>query len=443
MGVRSKSGKLFLDFRWRGRRCREFTGMADTKENRRRADAFLKVIQGQIALGTFDYRTHFPNGARLTEFYPKETEAQHAKQRLIGDYLDAWQKRRSPFLPDGTVAQAADLHPSTWVHEESVIRCHLKPAFGTLRLDELTPTKCKDFRKAMQDDELSGKTAGNILGVLHKALADAVEDGLLATNPVPQLTRHRRRAPMRSNSDPLTVHEVKQFIDAVPEWYRDLYDVWFRLGWRPSEILAIRFDWLDFQRQTVHIKRGRIARWGGVEAPPKTGEREVDCSYDPAIFATFRRLKRRSLQTGKRDFVFTDEAGSPLSQERLHKKLWLPTLRTLELRARGQYNIRDTFISLALSAGEDPGWVAQVCGTSERMIFEHYRKFMSNLQRQDGRRIAGLYRNPGSVLGTGGHSMGTDEPERLVSAGNLTKGGVEAGGIEPPSGSGTSRPLRA
>ncbi len=65
MGVRSKSSKLFLDFHWRGRRCREFTGLGDTKENRQRAEAFLKVIQGQIALGTFDYRTHFPNGARL------------------------------------------------------------------------------------------------------------------------------------------------------------------------------------------------------------------------------------------------------------------------------------------------------------------------------------------------------------------------------------------
>jgi hypothetical protein len=126
------------------RRCREFTGLAATKENRRRAEAFLKVIQGQIALGTFDYRTHFPHGTRLSNFYPREVEAQRAKQQLIADYLDAWQKRRSPFLPDGTVAQAADLHPSTWVHEESVIRCHLKPSFGNLRLDELTPTKCKD-----------------------------------------------------------------------------------------------------------------------------------------------------------------------------------------------------------------------------------------------------------------------------------------------------------
>lgn len=42
------------------------------------------------------------------------------------------------------------------------------------------------------------------------------------------------------------------------------------------------------------------------------------------------------------------------------------------------------------SASEDPGWVAKVCGTSERLIFEHNRKFISNLRRLGGRRIAGL-----------------------------------------------------
>jgi hypothetical protein len=59
----------------------------------------------------------------------------------------------------------------------------------------------------------------------------------------------------------------------------------------------------------------------------------------------------------------TDAKGNPLSQEWLHKRVWLPTHRRCGFHARGQYNIRDTFITLALSAGEDPGWVAQVCGT--------------------------------------------------------------------------------
>ena len=43
---------------------------------------------------------------------------------------------------------------------------------------------------------------------------------------------------------------------------------------------------------------------------------------------------------------------------------------------RGQYAIRDTFISHALTAGEDPAWVAELCGTSEQMIFRHYRGFL-------------------------------------------------------------------
>jgi hypothetical protein len=42
---------------------------------------------------------------------------------------------------------------------------------------------------------------------------------------------------------------------------------------------------------------------------------------------------------------------------------------------------------LALSAGEDPGWVAQVCGTSERMIFQHDRHSMPSLRRGHGPRM--------------------------------------------------------
>ncbi len=429
MAVRVKAGKLFVDFYWRGIRCREFTGLTDTLENQKKIEAFDQIISGEIVIGTFDYRKHFPHGARLRHFYGDEDFAQTSRGLLIGDYLETWHKRRSPFLADGTVAIGADLHPSTWMHDESIIRCHLKPIFGALRLGELTPKHCKEFRKELPDKGRSGKTAQNVLGVLHKAMADAVEDGLLTANPVPQFVRKKGARVARSNSDPLTLDEVSQFLELVPDWYRDLYDVWFRVGWRPSELLAIRFDWLDSQRQTVHLRRGRIARWGGVEAPPKTGQREVDCHYDPAIFRVFERLRRRSLQTGKRDFVFTDEQGVPLSQEWLHKRIWLPTLRTLGLRTRGQYNVRDTFITLALSAGEDPGWVAQVCGTSERMIFEHYRKWMTNLRREDGRRVASLYSKSGRFR----HSVGTARPRKPKKARKPGRILVEAGGIEPPS----------
>jgi integrase len=130
---------------------------------------------------------------------------------------------------------------------------------------------CKGFRKELQDGGRSGKTAQNILGVLHKAMTDAVEEGLLASNPVPQLPRKTARRVSLSNSDPLTVAEVKLFLSNVPDWYRDLYVAWFRIGWRPSEILAIRFDWIDFHRQTVHLKRGANRTLGRRRSSAKDG----------------------------------------------------------------------------------------------------------------------------------------------------------------------------
>jgi hypothetical protein len=114
--------------------------------------------------------------------------------------------------------------------------------------------------------------------------------------------------------------------------------------------------------------RARIPRWGGVEAEPKTDRRLVDCSYAPGIFRVLERIRDRQARSAPRIFVFVDNQGRPFSQEWLNKRAGKPTLRRAGIRERGQYCIRDTFISL--SAGEDPGWVARVCGTSEHMIFQ-------------------------------------------------------------------------
>ena len=143
---------------------------------------------------------------------------------------------------------------------------------------------------------------------------------------------------------------------------------------------------LDFARQVIRVDTGRMPRFGGIEAEPKTGPREVDCSYDPTIFAVLDTV-RTAKGAPEPNYVFTDPEGQPLSQEWLHKRVWLRTLRRAGLRERGQYNIRDTFISIALSAGEDPGWVAKVCGTSEEMIFRHYRTWIPGLNPDAGAKV--------------------------------------------------------
>ena len=70
---------------------------------------------------------------------------------------------------------------------------------------------------------------------------------------------------------------------------------------------------LDFPRQIITVDTGRLPRYGGIEAEPKTGPRQVDCSYDPQIFALLAKLLDDRGQPGPNDYVFTHPAGQPLS----------------------------------------------------------------------------------------------------------------------------------
>jgi hypothetical protein len=173
---------------------------------------------------------------------------------------------------------------------------------------------------------------------------------------------------------------------------------------------------------------------GGLEAEPKTGRREIDFSYATEILSALVRLRARANSASPEAFVFTKQNGSPLDQEWLNDFVWKPTLRRAGIAEREQYCIRDTFISLALSSGEDPGWVAQVCGTSEEMNFRHYRKWIPGLQVGAGRRIGALL-HQAIELQKAGELSPRPSPARMRESKlelNQMVSMAERGGFEPP-----------
>jgi len=422
MGVGRKHGKLFLDFTWRGVRCKEYVGFRDTPENRKELGRRLRLIRAQIENGTFDYRDWFPEGRRLGEFYPDE-----APKKTLGEYLEVWIQRRSPFRRDGSLIDGHDLHPTTWYRYNSAIRSRLVPALGHHRLTDLSREHIRQYRRDLEQDGLSGSFITSLLSILNGALAYAAEEDLIASNPMPTFARRLSQKRL-TNARPLSAGQVKRFLEALPEhvvidrgkasfdgeMLRDLYTAWFRTGWRPNEIVALRFDCLDFATEKVEIRAGRYRHFGGGEALPKTGERLVECGYDPEIFACFRRRR----DAGLSEYVFTDSLGHPLRQQQLAERVWLPTLQRAGLERRGQYNVKHTFVTLALSSGEDPGWVARVCGTSERMIWRHYRRWFSAIGSGHGGQIAARLRKAVPKRG----------PERVGVEENATAGGERGHG---------------
>ena len=66
--VNSRDGKLYLDFRYKGLRCREQTKLTDTPANRQKLAKVLAMLEQQIKTGTFDYGHHFPDSPRIEHF---------------------------------------------------------------------------------------------------------------------------------------------------------------------------------------------------------------------------------------------------------------------------------------------------------------------------------------------------------------------------------------
>jgi hypothetical protein len=53
--LESDHGPLLITFQYHGRRCREYLGLKDTREDRRAATVTVREIEQEMASGKFDY----------------------------------------------------------------------------------------------------------------------------------------------------------------------------------------------------------------------------------------------------------------------------------------------------------------------------------------------------------------------------------------------------
>lgn len=90
----------------------------------------------------------------------------------LGPYLEAWLAGRDG-LAAGTRKKYADL-----------LRLHILPALGTVRLAEVTPAMLRTFYEELRDGAgLGYSSRRQVHNILHAALDTAAADGLIPGNP--------------------------------------------------------------------------------------------------------------------------------------------------------------------------------------------------------------------------------------------------------------------
>jgi integrase len=367
-----------------------------------------------------DYRDHA--GIRRWITCRTRREADEVRAEKVAD---ARQARPRPADPNVTFEEYAtawlagptgDLRPSTRRGYDQVLKHHLRPAFGALKVRALHVGHVKALLAEKRTAGYSKNMVRLMRATLSVMLGDAVEGGLLATNPVAQLTRRRRtadgrlsRAERQQKIRPLGPDQLAAVLTAAWEHERRLAPYLLalaRAGLRPSEGLALQWDDLDFGARQLRVERSLGS--DGRDAPTKTGEaRTVDMSAELAR-ALLRVQHERKAETLKRrwaevpPWVFVSDAGTPLDLSNVTKG-WRRVLKKAKLPAFRLYDLRHTFATALLAQGAPITYVAAQMGHAKpTTTLAHYAHW---LPRVDSRWVDGLDADAGLVAAAVGSQL--------------------------------------
>jgi len=386
--VRESTQKLFLDFHYRGKRCREQTALENIASNRKKLESILKRIEAEITLGTFDYHQYFPNSPRAKEF-TRQAEVRRAREAHDTPLFEAFSR---DWLDEMKI-QWRQSHIST---VEGTLKNYLNPYFGEKEVGRITKKDILDFRASLakvttrSEKHLSASRINRIMTPLRMILSEAANrfEFISPYHGIKSL-----KVP-RTDVEPFTIEEVKQIIDTVRPDFQNYYIVRFFTGMRTGEIDGLQWDHVDFSRRQILVRQALVQ--GRLEYTKNDGSfRTIEMSQ-----MVFDALTEQKRATGKEAFVFCTRTGGPLSHNNVTKRVWYPLLRHLGLRKRRPYQTRHTAATLWLAAGENPEWIARQMGhTTTEMLFRVYSRYVPNLTRRDGSAFERLLINEFDVSG--------------------------------------------
>lgn len=367
---RSDNQKLFFDFTFLDKRCREQTTLPDTPANRKRLEKILERIEAEVTLGTFDYETYFPQSSKVQEFSRLQAGCTSLKTPLFKDFAELWFEEMS--------VEWRDTHIKT---VRLTLNKHLLPEFGKKEVSAITKAELLSFRSALgkvpgqKGQSLTATRINHIMTPLRMILNEAA-DRFEFTSPF--LGIKSLKVP-KTDVEPFTLQEVLQIVNAVREDFRPYFTVRFFSGMRTAEIDGLQWKYVDFERRQILIRETWVG--GKLDYTKNDGsQREIDMSGP-----VYEALREQHKRTGNEQFVFCTREGTPHEYRNISNRVWYPLLRNLGLRKRRPYQSRHTAATLWLAAGENPEWIARQMGhTTTEMLFRVYSRYVPNLTRRDG-----------------------------------------------------------
>jgi integrase len=314
------------------------------------AEKVKKILEAKLSLGDSGVLT--PKSEILT----------------FGAYADQWLVEYA----------AIACKQSTQDDYKGVLKNYLRPKFASKPLGAVRREDMKRLIAEMIRQDYAKGTIRNTIATVRKMYNEAIEAGLVTTNPAAKLGRYMKAA--RSNEKKgisLTPGEVQQLLQAAlaicPE-YEPLFRLAVRAGLRRGELVALRWGDLHFgageddPNRYIYVQHNYVRRLHTDTKSHKA--RRVDMSRD--LRRALLRLRDERLlvayANGQEDIldvnVFLSPEGGILDPDNLYHRYFRPVLTAAGIRKVRLHDLRHTFGSLLIQNGASVVYVKEQMGHS-------------------------------------------------------------------------------
>lgn len=354
-GISIKPNSVQISFIYNGVRCRESIRVKNpTKSQLKEIQRKRDVILYEIDMGKFDYMSHFPNskqGARLT--------GQEKLHLTIKDIVDNWFKLKQ-----------INWEYSTKRGYISKVNNHIEPIFGKIKVCEFKPSMYLEWAAT---SSLSGKTKNEVHSIMKAAFQLVYNNGDIDENPFNRIERAKH---IKQEPDPFNAVEREAILNQMTGMVRNFYEFAFWTGLRTSELLALRREDIDLERQVIFVRHALVhGRIKGTKT--KSGERTHEL-YKFALDALKRQLSMIS-PSSERVFINPKTLKPWRDDRQIYNQEWCPAIKRSGVKYRKQYNTRHTYASTMFTENKPLGWVAKQLGHSDvTMTSNTYARWIQN-----------------------------------------------------------------
>ena len=299
----------------------------------------------------------------------------------VNEYLQRW-------LNDSV---KGSVRPITFESYERLVRVHVVPALGRVKLKALSPAHLQGLYRDRLDAGLSPSTVQRLHAVIHRALKQALRWGLVPRNVSEAVDPPKGQ---RKEIRPLTPEQVRTLLrTAQGDRLGALYALAITTGLRQGELFGLRWEDVDLEAGKLSVRQTLTTPKGGRRlGPPKRSKSRRSVKLTTGAVKALRAHRERQLEEREKlaelwqdhDFVFTTQVGTPLNRHNFFRRCYKPLLEEAGLpRSIRFHDLRHTCATLLLSKNVNPKIVQELLGHANiSQTMDTYSHMLPDMQER-------------------------------------------------------------